>query len=350
VRDTVFSCTPLDHYGAKGLVSALVAAILLALFPLQALSAQQALYNLEGVEKIGESILKAPEDVAVDKEGNIFTGCADGVLYKITPDGTVSRFAATGGRPLGLYFSQEGDLLVCDAGRREVLSITPGGVVRVIARSAEDTPLVLPDDIWAAKDGTVYLSDASTYPLGKEIQDLIRGDPLGRVLCIRPDKTVEVVKKDLYFPNGVALSPDETYLYVAETPKSRILRITLTGPGKGDTQIFVDNLPGYVDGITMCPDGNILAAIPSISETDRKRIESMPSWLRGWLSRLPRWSLPSPALEGMVLRIRPDKTVEVLLADPKGKKIPSVTNVIAAGGYYYMGFVYHGDGIARFRQ
>jgi sugar lactone lactonase YvrE len=129
----------------NGRIITLMAVILLPLGALQPLSAQQAVYGLDNVEKIGTSILKGPEDVAADKQGNIFTGCSDGVLYKVSPQGTISRFAATGGRPLGLYFAPYGDLLVCDAGRKEVLSITPGGVVRVIARSADDKPLVFPD-------------------------------------------------------------------------------------------------------------------------------------------------------------------------------------------------------------
>ena len=349
-KHEMFSHFTAYHSIQKARIVLLLAGILSVLPPLNSLYAQQGIYTLDDVERIGASALKGPEDVAVDSEGNIFTGCADGVLYKITPQGDVSRFAATGGRPLGLYFSPDGELLVCDAGRREVLSVTPHGVVRVIARSADNRDLVFPDDIWAARDGTVYFTDATTYPFGEEIQDLIRGEPLGRLLCIRPDKTVEVLKKDLYFPNGVTLSQDETYLYVAETPKARVLRIALSGPGKGESQVFVDNLPGFIDGIAMDHEGNILVAIPAISEKDRKRVEALPIWVRGWLSRLPRWSLPTPAPEGMVLRIRSDKTVEILLSDPKGEKIPSVTNVISAGGFYYMGFLYYGDGIARIRR
>ena len=346
----MFLCTSFHLCAAKGVVGPLIAAVLLALFPISSVSAQQALYDLEVVERIGADILKGPGDVAADKQGNIFTGCEDGVIYKISPEGGISRFASTKGRPLGLSFSPDGDLLVCDAGRREVLSITPAGMVSVIARSTDTTQLVHPTDITAAKDGSIYFVDASTYPLGKGVQDLMRDEPLGRVLCIRPDKTTEVLKKDLYFPHGVALSPDEAYLYVAETPKSRIQRITLTGAGKGDCQVFVDELPGLVAGITMCKDGTILAAIPLISK-EGSGVDSMPSWKRGWLSRLPRWSAAPPSLdEGMILRINPDKKVDVLLTDPKGVKIAGVSNVIIADGFCYLGFFQYGKGIARFRQ
>ncbi len=312
--------------------------------------AAESIYPLTVVEKLGVSVLKGPEDIAEDAEGNIVTGCSDGVIYKVTPHGEVSRFVATGGRPLGLAFSPHGDLIVCDVGRKEVLSIAPNAVVRVLARSADNTPLYFPDDLCVARDGTVYFTDATTYPFGKEIQDLVRGRPLGRLLRILPDKTVEILRDNLYFPNGVALSKDETFLYVAETPKSRILKMWLTGPERGKVEVFVDALPGFIDGISTDQDGNILAAIPAIAEKDRARIESLPLSVRAFLSYLPSWLLPSPSREGMVLRIRPDRTVEVLIADPGGEKIPSVTNVIETREYYYLGFLYFGDGIARVRK
>jgi len=333
-----------------GLLEASLAALLLLVAlpsPAHSGTTAEPLYPLEAVERIGASVLKGPEDVVQDADGNILTGCGDGAIYKIAPSGDVTRFVATGGRPLGLALSPDGELLVCDVGRKEVLSIAPNGVVRVLANSADERPLNFPDDLCAARDGTVYVTDATTYQFGKEIQDLVRGRPLGRLVRIMPDKRVEVVKDGLFFPNGVVLSQDERFLYVSETPKSRILRIALTGEEKGRSEVFVDGLPGFIDGISMDSQGNILAAIPAISEKDRVRIEGMPLWLRGLLSYMPSWLLPAPGREGMVLRIRPDRGVEVLIADPQGQKIPSVTNVIEAGGFYYMGFLYYGDGIAR---
>ena len=321
--------------------------MLVAFFPGLSAAGPESLLRLGDVERIGAGMLKGAEDVAVDREGRIFAGCEDGVIYEVTPDGKASCFVKTGGRPLGLCFRENGDLLVCDAKRRAVLSVTAAGLTSVLAEAADGKPLFFPDDIWAARDGTVYFTDATTYPLGEEIRDLIRGKPLGRLIAILPDGTVKVLREELYFPNGVTLSPDESTLFVAETPKRRILRMALTGEEKGKTETFVEGLPGFVDGIALDSQGNLLAAIPSVSEKNRKRVEALPGPLRGLLSRLPRALLPGVAREGMVLRIRPDRTVEVLLSDLRGETIPSVTNVIEAGEYLYLGFLYYGDGIAR---
>jgi sugar lactone lactonase YvrE len=334
----------------RGLCLVVIAGLFVILSLGPPASAQEPLWPLTMVEKLGTGMLKGPEDVAVDSEGNAFAGCADGGIYRVAPDGTVTVFTNTGGRPLGLYFGKQGNLLVCDAKRRAVLSITPAGLISSLTDSSAGTPLYFPDDLWAARDGTIYFSDATTYPFGEEMRDLVRGEPLGRVLAIRPDGAVEILKGELYFPNGVTLSPDESVLYVAETSKRRILRMGLQGDQRGKTEVFVDELPGFIDGIALDPEGNILVAVPSVSEKNRKLVESFPGFFRSAMSHLPMSLMPTPAREGMVLRVRPDRRVEVLLTDPKGEVISSVTNVIEAGGYLYLGFLYYGDGIARIRK
>ncbi len=312
-----------------------------------AVSAEEALYRLNEVEKIGAGMLKEPEDVAIDVEGNLYAGCADGIIYRVSPRSEITCFVRTGGRPLGLFSGEDGRLFVCDVIRREILAVTPEGEIQVLADSAGDRPLFLPDDICAARDGTVYFTDATTYPYGREIQDLVRGEALGRLIRIRPDGTVEVLRENLYFPNGVTLNRDETVLYMAEMGKLRILEMPLAGENQGEMTVFVDGLPGLADGISMDADGNLLVAIMAVSEEARKRVEGLPVWLRRFLSHLPPALLPSADPEGMVLRVRPDRTVEVLLSDRQGAVIPCVTNVIDGGDSYYMGFLYEGDGIAR---
>ena len=339
--------------GARlALCAAVSAAVLVPLAPTLVPSAEagEPRYRLEDVERIGGAILHDPEDVAIDAGGNVYAGCKDGVIYRIAPDGIIRPFVETGGRPAGLIFAPNGNLLVCDPGRGEVLAVTPEGRIRVLANAAAGTALVLPDDIWAARDGTIYFTDASTYPIEEMMRDLIRGEPLGRLVRIARDGSVEVLRDGMYFPNGVILSPDEDFLYVAETPKRRILRMAVTEEGVGEPEVWVDELPGFVDGISPCARGGVLVAIVSVSEKSRKRVEAMPGWLRRLASHLPLSWMPSAAPEGMVLRIRPeDRRVEVLLDDPRGERIPTVTNVIDVGDFLYMG-MYRASGIARLRK
>ena len=74
-----------------------------------------------------------PEDVALDAEGKIYAGFEDGRIMVLQPDGTQPRvFANTGGRPLGLIFDREGNLIVADA-IKGLLSMNKAGEIKVLA-------------------------------------------------------------------------------------------------------------------------------------------------------------------------------------------------------------------------
>lgn len=60
--------------------------------------------------------LDGPEDVAVDAAGRRYTGDRHGVIWRVSADGRTERFAEVGGRPLGLAFGPEGELLVANHG------------------------------------------------------------------------------------------------------------------------------------------------------------------------------------------------------------------------------------------
>ena len=86
---------------------------------------------------------KGPEGVTVDGEGNVYGGGTDGVIRKLSPDGQVSEFARTGGRPAGMALDQQGNLFVCDVGKAAVLKVAPNGTVSVFAERAGNIRLHL---------------------------------------------------------------------------------------------------------------------------------------------------------------------------------------------------------------
>ena len=67
--------------------------------------------------------------------------------------------------------------------------------------------------------------------------------------------------EDLYFANGVAVSPDQSFVLVAETGKYRIRRVWLKEPKMGQEDIFIDNLPGFPDGISSIGRDNFWLAL-----------------------------------------------------------------------------------------
>ena len=123
---------------------------------------------------------------------------------------------------------------MCDA-YRGLLRTDEAGHTRVLADAYNGRKLKFTNNAAVAADGTVYFSDTSTrFRLEHYKQDLLEHRPNGRVLRYRPSAAgLELVADGLYFPNGVALAPDESFLLVAQTAAYDILRIPLTGPAAG---------------------------------------------------------------------------------------------------------------------
>src|SRR5262245_50105857 len=164
---------------------------------------------------------EGPEDVVIDPDGRPVTGAEDGRIWRWPGSLTEAPelVADTGGRPLGVEIDpRDGSLVVCDA-YRGLLRITGDGAVTVLATEAAGVPIRLCDNASIASDGVVYFSDSSTrYPLSAWRRDLLEHRPNGRVLAYDPaTRRCRVVADGLYFPNGVALAPDESWLLVAET-------------------------------------------------------------------------------------------------------------------------------------
>ncbi len=80
-----------------------------------------------------------PEDVAVDSEGNVFTGTEDGTILRVDPTGSVTPIAEVLGRPLGIELYGD-DLLVCNAGLG-LQRVSRAGAVEVVVDSVAGSDL-----------------------------------------------------------------------------------------------------------------------------------------------------------------------------------------------------------------
>src|SRR5207244_3605774 len=86
------------------------------LFRMRETSMSYQQFNVDQVT-VAATGFKGPEGVVVDRAGNVYGGGTDGVLRKLSPDGRVSEFARTGGRPAGIALDRQGNLFVCDVGK-----------------------------------------------------------------------------------------------------------------------------------------------------------------------------------------------------------------------------------------
>src|SRR5215207_11574859 len=170
-----------------------------------------------------------PEDVALDSDGKVYAGFEDGRIMVLQPDGTQPRvFANTGGRPLGLIFDRSGNLIVADA-VKGLLSVNKSGEVKVLAVEADGVKFGCLNDLDVGEDGTIYFTEASRkYPMSQFTHDLLEHQPNGRLLALEPaSQRPRTLLSDLYFANGVAVSPDQTFVLVAETGMYRVRRVWL---------------------------------------------------------------------------------------------------------------------------
>ena len=301
---------------------------------------------LASVERIGKGVGVGPEDVAIDAQGRIYAGMKDGRIIRFDSDGNRPELLAdTGGHPLGLHFDSAGNLIVCDADKG-LLSITMDGALSILSTKQGQRPFRLTNDVDVGADGTIYFSDTSfKFTLKDSMADLMEHRPNGRLLAYDPaNKSTRLVLDEIHFANGVAVSPDQSFVLVVEMGKYRIRRYWLTGPQEGKSDIFIDNLPGFPDGISSNGKGIFWLALVSPRKPDVDAMLYKP-FLRKIVMRLPKSMLPAAENYGFVLGLDKDGRVVHNLQDPSAN-YAQISSVEEYKGMLYFGSIIE-DSIAR---
>jgi len=301
--------------------------------------------DLADVEILAAAEIPGPEDVDVDDEGRIYGAAVDGRIVRILADGSTETFADTGGRPLGLHFDAEGNLIVAD-GMKGLLSIDAEGEITTLLTAVDHIPLGFTDDVTVASDGTIYFSDASTkFGPGDFIYDMLEARPHGRLIRYDPDgPTAEVLLDDLYFANGVALPADERFVLVNETWRYRVTRYWLKGDQAGESDVFIDNLPGFPDGVSYDGQGTFWVAMFTLRNPMADQLSPRP-FLKKLVAKLPPPLHPQAEPYGLVLAIDEEGQIVRSLHDPQCRYGP-ITSVEHRDGVLYLGSLTD-DGIGR---
>lgn len=236
-----------------------------------------------------------PKDAVLEKvaDGFMFTEgpvwhpdgyllCSDpnmNVIYRVTPDGEVSVYRPNSGyaganiheyrQPgsNGLGFDALGRLTICEHGNRRVTRLEKNGVLTVLADRYQGKRLNSPNDLIYRSDGALYFSDPP-FGLPKFHEDPNKELPNTPVFCLIDGKLKEVVS-DLRGPNGVAFSPDEKYLYVANWDEQRkvLMRYDVQKDGTlKNAKVFFDMQRGKgdeaLDGLEADMKGNLFVSGP----------------------------------------------------------------------------------------
>ncbi|MEL7248630.1 MAG: SMP-30/gluconolactonase/LRE family protein [Bacteroidota bacterium] len=279
----------------------------------------------------------ACEDVAVDSLGRVYGAAVDGRILRFT-DGQDEPevLANTNGRPLGLDFDAVGNLYIADA-IKGLLRLNSAHELSVMSIETDGRPFKFTDDVEVGPDGKVYFSDASDYwGIHDYKLDLLEHRPLGRLLVFDPASgSTTTLLDSVYFANGIAVAADTSFVLVNETSNYRTVRYYLKGPKTGQTDIFIENLPAFPDGISRGSNGIFWLAMISPRNPLIDRFSTSP-FMRKVIARLPTWLQPAPATHAGVLGIASDGTVRYNFQDPEGK-FSQISSVQEWNGHLYLG-------------
>jgi len=226
-----------------------------------------------------------PEDVVVGRDGRVFASDHQCAVAEIFPDGSFKRLGPKGGAPNGLNMDRQGRVLIANfgiydreegplqrfdpaTGLHETLLAEVGGK----RLTSSNYPVMdAGGNIWCANS-----THAETWP------QALDGRTDGFIFVLRPDGSSSVVAEGLKFPNGLALSADEDFLFCAQTSGADVLRFPILpggrlgkseryGPVLGLLQQPGQPAPdhtdlGYTDGVAMDAEGNLWVCLPAANK------------------------------------------------------------------------------------
>lgn len=222
-----------------------------------------------------------PEDVVVGPGGRVFASDHQCAVAEIFPDGSFKRMGPKGGAPNGVNMDRHGRVLIANfgiydreegplqrfdpaTGKHETLLVDVGGKRLT---SANYPVMDQAGNIWCANS-----THAETWP------QALDGREDGFLFVLRADGSSEIVAEGLKFPNGMALSADEQFLFVAQTTGADVMRFPiLPGARLGKGERYGPTLGvlkppgpdvdkstvGYTDGIGFDVEGNLWVCLPA---------------------------------------------------------------------------------------
>jgi gluconolactonase len=182
-------------------------------------------------------------------------------------NGAVSTFLQPCRNQNGHTVDAEGRLISCEHRGRQVSRIEHDGSTTVLASNFNGKAFNSPNDVVVKSDGTIWFTDPS-YGIDSEYEGDASPSEIGARNVYRIDAAgkVTLVVDDMVQPNGLAFSPDETILYVADTgrthepdctPKIRAYPVKKDGKSLGKGRTLCECDVGMYDGFRVDTRGRI---------------------------------------------------------------------------------------------
>ena len=195
----------------------------------------------------------------------LFSDIPNNRIMRWTPDVGITTYRNPANYTNGHTRDREGRLISCEHGTRRVSRTEHDGEITVIADSYDDKRLNSPNDVVVKSDGTIWFTDPhygimTNYEGFKSEQEL----PCNLYRVDPSTGKMDVMVGDGNCPNGLAFSPDESRLYMADTGRMfsddpqhvRVFDCAADGTLSGG-EVFHTIDPGCADGIRVDTDGNL---------------------------------------------------------------------------------------------
>ncbi len=233
------------------------------------------------VEVVREGFAATEGPVALADGALAFTENSANRVVRIGSDGAVSTLVAEAGGPNALAISQQGAIIAVQTASPAIAVIAPS--TRVLASSYNGRPFGRINDLALAQTGDIYFTDPGVVPVSPAGQPRIQPDT--GLYHLSSDGTVTLVASDIRRPNGVALSPNELTLYVADSWGRQLIAYSVATDGGLSNRRPFASLAGFAelpegptsgaDGIVVDSEGRVYVATRAGVEVFSERGEAL---------------------------------------------------------------------------
>ena len=202
-----------------------------------------------------DSFLEGP---VFDQEGNLFvTDIPFGRIFKITPARQWELVVEYDGEPNGMKFLDTQQLIIADYKNGLMVLDVVRGSVRGFLERRNTERFKGVNDLTFDSIGNLYFTDQGQTGMH---------DPSGRVYRLSRDGKLDVILSNAPSPNGLVLSPDEKFLFVAMTRGNCVWRMPLLPDGSVAKagQFFTSYGPSGPDGLAMDAAGRLVVCNPGL--------------------------------------------------------------------------------------
>ncbi len=194
----------------------------------------------------------------------LFSDIPNNRILRWTPEVGITTYRDPSNYANGHTRDRQGRLVSCEHGTRRVTRTELDGRITVIADNYQGKPLNSPNDVVVKSDGTIWFSDPH-YGIMTNYEGFAAKEENARVVYrVSTDGTLTQMVTDMQCPNGLAFSPDESILYVADTGRmhsddpQHIRAYDCAPDGTlSNGRHFHTISPGCADGIRVDSDGNV---------------------------------------------------------------------------------------------